>query len=102
VCSPKDPVDGHRPSVTATFQSVADYCGDGAVGVLLTGMGHDGARGMLEIFEAGGTTIAQNEETSVVFGMPKEAIALGAVKYVLPVQKIAFMLSELLVGGPRG
>jgi two-component system, chemotaxis family, protein-glutamate methylesterase/glutaminase len=102
VCSHRDPVDGHRPSATATFKSVADYCGDAAVGVLLTGMGHDGARGMLAIFEAGGTTIAQNEETSVVFGMPKEAIALGAVKYVLPVQKIAFMLSELLVGGPRG
>jgi two-component system, chemotaxis family, protein-glutamate methylesterase/glutaminase len=102
VCSHKAPVDGHRPSVTATFKAVAEYCGDAAIGVLLTGMGSDGAQGMQEIFEAGGITIAQNEETSVVFGMPKQAIALGAVKYVLPVQKIAFMLPELLVAGRRG
>lgn len=102
VCSDKAPVDGHRPSVTATFKSVAEYCGDAAIGVLLTGMGSDGAQGMQEIFEAGGITIAQNEETSVVFGMPKQAIARGAVKYVLPVHKIAFMLPELLVAGRRG
>ena len=101
-CSNKAPVDGHRPSVTATFTSVAEYCGDGAVGVLLTGMGNDGARGMQAIFEAGGLTIAQNEESSVVFGMPKEAIALGAVKYVLPLNKIPFMLPELLVASRRG
>ena len=102
VCSHKAPVDGHRPSVTATFKSVAEYCGDAAIGVLLTGMGSDGAQGMQEIFEAGGITIAQNEETSVVFGMPQQAIARGAVKYVLPVHKIAFMLPELLVAGRRG
>jgi two-component system, chemotaxis family, protein-glutamate methylesterase/glutaminase len=102
VCSHKAPVDGHRPSVTATFKSVADYCGDAAIGVLLTGMGSDGAQGMQQIFEAGGITIAQNEESSVVFGMPKQAIALGAVKYVLPVNKIAFMLPELLVASRRG
>jgi two-component system, chemotaxis family, protein-glutamate methylesterase/glutaminase len=102
VCSHKAPVDGHRPSVTATFRSVADYCGDAAIGVLLTGMGSDGAQGMQEIFKAGGITIAQNEESSVVFGMPKQAIALGAVKYVLPVNKIAFMLPELLVASRRG
>ena len=102
VCSHTAPVDGHRPAVTATFRSVADYCGEAAIGILLTGMGSDGAHGMQEIFEAGGITIAQNEETSVVFGMPKQAIALGAVKYVLPVQKIAFMLPELLVAGRRG
>jgi two-component system, chemotaxis family, protein-glutamate methylesterase/glutaminase len=94
VCSHKAPVDGHRPSVTATFKSVADYCGEAAIGVLLTGMGSDGAQGMQEIFEAGGITIAQNEETSVV--MPMQAIALGAVKYVLPVNKIALMLPDLL------
>lgn len=102
MCSHKAPVDGHRPSVTATFKSVAEYCGDAAIGVLLTGMGSDGAQGMQEIFEAGGITIAQNEESSVVFGMPKQAIALGAVKYVLPVNKIAFMLPELLVASRRG
>jgi two-component system chemotaxis response regulator CheB len=102
VCSQKAPIDGHRPSVSVTFKSVAEYCGDEAIGVLLTGMGSDGAQGMQEIFEAGGITIAQNEETSVVFGMPKQAIARGAVKYVLPVHKIAFMLAELLVAGRRG
>jgi two-component system chemotaxis response regulator CheB len=102
VCSHMAPVDGHRPAVTTTFKSVADYCGEASIGILLTGMGSDGAHGMQEIFEAGGITIAQNEETSVVFGMPKQAIALGAVKYVLPVQKIAFMLLELLVASQRG
>jgi two-component system, chemotaxis family, protein-glutamate methylesterase/glutaminase len=65
-------------------------------------MGSDGAEGMQAIFEAGGITIAQNEETSVVFGMPKQAIALGAIKYVLPVNKIALMLPELLVASRRG
>jgi two-component system, chemotaxis family, protein-glutamate methylesterase/glutaminase len=98
----KPPVDGHRPSVTVTLQSVAEYCCDGAIGILLTGMGSDGAKGMQEIFEAGGITIAQNEESSTVFGMPKQAIALGAVKYVLPVNKIGFMLQELLLASRRG
>jgi two-component system chemotaxis response regulator CheB len=102
VCSQKAPVDGHRPSVTATFRSVAEYSGDAAIGVLLTGMGSDGAQGMQAIFQAGGITLAQNEESSVIFGMPKQAIALGAVKYVLPLNKIAFMLPEFLVSSRRG
>jgi two-component system chemotaxis response regulator CheB len=102
VCSHKAPVDGHRPSITVTFKSVADSCGDGAIGILLTGMGSDGAQGMQEIFEAGGIAVAQNEESCVVFGMPKQAIALGAVKYVLPMNKIAFMLPELLAANRRG
>jgi two-component system, chemotaxis family, protein-glutamate methylesterase/glutaminase len=96
VCSHKPPIDGHRPSVTATFRSVAEYYGNGAIGILLTGMGSDGAQGMHEIFAVGGITIAQNEETSVVFGMPKQAIALGAVTYVMPLHKISFLLPELL------
>jgi two-component system chemotaxis response regulator CheB len=96
------PVDGHRPSVTVTLTSVAEYSGDGAIGVLLTGMGSDGARGMQTIYEAGGITIAQNEESSIVFGMPKQAIMLGAVKYVLPVTKIGSMLAELLTASRRG
>jgi two-component system chemotaxis response regulator CheB len=100
--SHKPPVEGHCPSVTVTFKSVADYSGDGAIGVLLTGMGSDGATGMQEIFEVGGITIAQNEESSTVFGMPKQAIALGAVKYVLPANKIGFMLQELLLASRRG
>jgi two-component system, chemotaxis family, protein-glutamate methylesterase/glutaminase len=101
VSSHKAPVDGHRPSVTVTFKSVAEYCSEGAIGILLTGMGSDGAQGMQEIFEAGGITIAQNEESSVVFGMPKQAIALGAVKYVLPVQNIGFLLSDLLIASKQ-
>jgi two-component system chemotaxis response regulator CheB len=71
------------------FRSAARYAGKNAVGVILTGMGDDGARGMLEMKQAGAATIAQNEETSVVFGMPKEAIKLGAVDKVLPLEAIA-------------
>jgi len=83
---------GHCPSVTVTFKSVANFYGSGAAGVLLTGMGRDGADGMLAIAQAGGLTIAQDRESSVVFGMPKEAIALGAAQYVLPVSAIAPLL----------
>lgn len=86
------PMSGHRPSVTVTFNAVAKYYGKGAVGVLLTGMGRDGADGMQAIANAGGLTIAQDEKTCVVFGMPKEAIALGAARHVLPINEIAPML----------
>jgi len=79
----------HRPSVDVLFRSAARYAGKNAVGVILTGMGDDGARGMLEMKQAGATTIAQDEETSVVFGMPKEAIKLGAVDKVLPLEAVA-------------
>jgi len=89
ICSHKAPIDGHRPSVTATFKSVANYCGNGAIGILLTGMGSDGAQGMQEIFAAGGITIAQNEETSVVFGMPQAALRIGAVASSLALTKLA-------------
>lgn len=85
-----DPANnGHRPSVTVTFSSVARYYRSYAIGVLLTGMGNDGADGMKAIADAGGMTIAQDESTSVVFSMPKRAIDLGAAKLVLPVDKIA-------------
>lgn len=90
------PLDGHRPSATITFESVAKFYGHATVGILLTGMGRDGARGMQAIAQAGGFTIAQDEATSVVFGMPKEAIELGAVKEVLPISAIAPMLLGLL------
>lgn len=83
------PVSGHRPSITVLFQSIAAYYRRAALGVLLTGMGRDGADGLLAIAQAGGSTIAQNEETCVVFGMPKEAIALGAAQQVLSIQAIA-------------
>jgi two-component system chemotaxis response regulator CheB len=79
----------HRPSVDVLFRSAARYAGGNAVGVILTGMGDDGARGMLEMKQAGATTIAQDEATSVVFGMPKEAIKMGGVDKVLPLQSIA-------------
>ena len=78
----------HRPSVDVLFRSAARYAGQNAVGVIMTGMGDDGARGMLEMKQAGAFTIAQDEATSVVFGMPKEAIRLGGVDKVLPLSSI--------------
>lgn len=89
VCSASPLVDGHRPSVTVTLSSAAKFYKTTVLGVLLTGMGRDGAAGMQAIAQAGGSTIAQDERSCVVFGMPKEAIALGAVQLVLPVQDIA-------------
>ena len=79
----------HRPSVEVLFNSVAQYAGRNAVGVMLTGMGADGAQGMLKMKEAGAATIAQNEESCVVFGMPKEAIKTGAVDHVEDLDKIS-------------
>ncbi len=79
----------HRPSVDVLFRSTARYAGKNAIGVIMTGMGDDGARGMLEMKEAGAYTIAQDEKSCVVFGMPKEAIALGGVDKVLPLERIA-------------
>ncbi len=82
-------VTRHRPSVDVLFRSAARYAGKNAVGVIMTGMGDDGARGMLEMKEAGATTIAQDEESCVVFGMPAEAIKLGGVDTILPLDRIA-------------
>ncbi len=82
VYSEAAPAAGHCPSVTVTFKSVANFYNRGAAGVLLTGMGRDGADGMLAIARQGGLTIAQDEASCIVFGMPKEAIALGAAQYV--------------------
>jgi two-component system chemotaxis response regulator CheB len=79
----------HRPSVDVLFRSAARYAGRNGVGVILTGMGDDGARGMLEMKQAGAVTIAQDEATSVVFGMPNEAIKRDAVDRILPLQAIA-------------
>jgi len=83
------PVCRHRPSVDVLFRSVAEAVGPNAVGVILTGMGADGADGLLVMKKAGASTIAQDESTSVVFGMPKEAIDRGAVDVVLPLPRIA-------------
>jgi two-component system, chemotaxis family, protein-glutamate methylesterase/glutaminase len=82
-------VSRHRPSVDVLFRSAARYAGRNAVAVIMTGMGDDGARGMLEMKEAGAATIAQDEATSVVFGMPKEAIKRGGVDSVVPLEAIA-------------
>jgi two-component system, chemotaxis family, protein-glutamate methylesterase/glutaminase len=79
----------HRPSVDVLFRSAARYAGQNAIGVILTGMGDDGARGMLEMKQAGAMTFAQDEATCVVFGMPKEAIKLGGVDRVLPLNLVA-------------
>jgi len=82
-------VSRHRPSVDVLFRSASRYAGRNAVGVIMTGMGDDGAKGMLEMHQAGSYTIAQDEKTCIVFGMPAEAIKNGSVDTVLPLQKIA-------------
>jgi two-component system chemotaxis response regulator CheB len=83
------PVSLHRPSVDVLFRSAAQAAGPNALGVILTGMGDDGAAGLAELHDAGARTIAQDEATCVVFGMPREAIARGAVDDVLPLPRIA-------------
>jgi two-component system chemotaxis response regulator CheB len=82
-------VSRHRPSVDVLFRSAARYAGRNAISVIMTGMGDDGAKGMLEMKDAGAYTIAQNEESCIVFGMPHEAIKLGGVDKVLPLEAIA-------------
>jgi two-component system chemotaxis response regulator CheB len=82
-------VSRHRPSVDVLFRSSARAAGANAMGIIMTGMGDDGARGMLEMHQAGAFTVAQDEASSVVFGMPKEAIAHGGVDKVLPLDRIA-------------
>jgi two-component system chemotaxis response regulator CheB len=89
-------VNYQKPSVDVLFQSVARYAGRNAVGVILTGMGADGAQGLKAMREAGANTIAQDEKTCVVFGMPKVAINIGAVAYVLPLQDIAKKIVTLI------
>lgn len=92
------PVCRHRPSVDVLFRSAANCAGSNAVGIILTGMGDDGADGMKEMRQAGAFTIAQNEETCVVFGMPKEAIARGGVAEVLPLNAISRRALDQLTG----
>jgi two-component system chemotaxis response regulator CheB len=82
-------VSRHRPSVDVLFRSAARYAGKNAVGVIMTGMGDDGAHGMKEMHDAGAVTIAQDEATCVVYGMPLEAVKLGGVNKVMPLQNIA-------------
>ena len=82
-------VNRHRPSVDVLFRSTAKFAGKNAIGIIMTGMGDDGARGLLEMKEAGAKTAAQDEKTCIVFGMPKVAISMGAADKVLPLEQLA-------------
>lgn len=92
------PHDGHRPSGTILLESIAKRYGSKSVGVILTGMGSDGVVGANEIRQRGGKLICQDEETSMVFGMPKEVMRTGRVDYVLPINQIAGQITELSNG----
>ncbi|WP_460449350.1 chemotaxis-specific protein-glutamate methyltransferase CheB [Alsobacter sp. SYSU BS001988] len=96
--SDENPVSGHKPSIDVMFRSAAHEAGPNASAALLTGMGRDGADGLLAMRKAGAHTIAQDEATCVVYGMPKSAVALGAVDQVLPLDRIA---DHILSGAPR-
>jgi two-component system chemotaxis response regulator CheB len=87
-------VNRHRPSVDVLFRSVAKFAGANALGVIMTGMGDDGARGLKEMHGAGAATIAQDEASCVVFGMPMEAIKLGAADRVIPLEHIPTALVQ--------
>ena len=91
--------DGFCPSASYLFQSVAEAYGRSAMGILLTGMGRDGAAGLKRLREAGGVTIAQDKESSVIFGMPGEAVRLGAAEYMLPPAQVSEMIRSLVTAG---
>jgi two-component system chemotaxis response regulator CheB len=91
-----EPVNRHRPSVDVLFHSCARHLGPNSVGVIMTGMGDDGARGLLAMRHAGARTVAQDEASSVVFGMPKEAIELGAVNDVVGLNRMAETVGRLI------
>ncbi len=97
------PVSRHRPSVDVLFRSAANCAGKNAIGIIMTGMGDDGAAGMWEMHQAGASTLAQDEQSCVVFGMPKEAIARGGVEQIVPLQEMSkHLLSWLSSQGKRG
>jgi len=93
------PVNRHRPSVDVMFRSVAQNVGPNAVSVLLTGMGNDGAQGMLEMREAGAHTLAQDEASCVVWGMPGEAVAMGAAEEQVALSSMAKRIQKALLKG---
>lgn len=99
--APGETVSGHRPSVDVLFGSVARNIGPAAVGVILTGMGRDGAEGLLEMRRAGAKTLGQDETTSIVYGMPKAAWTLGAVERQLPLEAIASAILDLCTAERR-
>ncbi len=91
-----DPVNRHRPAVDVLFDSVAQLAGKRCIGIQMTGMGADGAHGLLNIYNTGAMTIAQDQDTCVVFGMPREAIKLGAATHILPLSHIAPFVAKSL------
>lgn len=96
--STQPPLGGQRPSATLLFQSIASAAGPRGLGILLTGMGEDGAQGLLELHQAGGYTVAEDESTAVVYGMPAAAARLGAVRTSLPLDLIAPRLMRIAKG----
>ncbi|MDP4025054.1 chemotaxis-specific protein-glutamate methyltransferase CheB [Methylobacterium sp. NEAU 140] len=95
------PVSGQRPAATILFRSLARQCGAAGIGVLLTGMGEDGAAGLAEMRQAGAQTVAEHESTAVVYGMPAAAVRLGAARAVLPLDRVAGHLLRLAEPGAR-
>ena len=94
-------VSGHRPAADLMFSSLARVCGPRCVGVVMTGMGQDGAQGTRELHQAGAWTVAQDEETSLVYGMPKAAAATGCVAHVAPLGRLPMVIAKLLQAGQR-
>jgi two-component system chemotaxis response regulator CheB len=95
------PVSGQRPAATVLFRSMARQSGASGIGVLLTGMGEDGAAGLADMHRAGAQTVAEHESTAVVYGMPAAAVRLGAARSVLPLDRIADHVLRLIESGPR-
>jgi two-component system chemotaxis response regulator CheB len=95
-------VNGHRPSAELMFDSLAHHYGSRAIGVILTGMGADGASGLKRLRICGGHTIAQDEESSVIFGMPRAAIEMGAAEKILPLMEIGSQVMKWIAEGPDG
>ncbi len=89
-------VSGHRPSIDVLFNSIAEFYPGRSIGVIMTGMGRDGASGILNIKKTGGSTIAQNEETSVVYGMNRVAVEMGAIDTIVPLNDISKKIVEYL------
>lgn len=88
------PVNRHKPSVDVLFRSVARHAGHNALGIIMTGMGDDGARGLLNMREAGARTVAQDEASCVVFGMPKEALQIGAAQSTEALENLPRLITD--------
>jgi two-component system chemotaxis response regulator CheB len=96
------PIGGHRPSATHLFRTVAEAFGSGALGVMLTGMGDDGVVGLRALKDAGGLVFAQDQESSVVYGMPQQAVAGGIVDRVVPLDQMAAAITAACRDGRMG